>query len=96
MLPFLLLMWLGQGLDTTTTVFAFSHPCECIQEGNPLLPDNRVGIVIVKVGMTTYHHIALKKLARTRPKLAKGIAITVGSIGLTSAIINLHRLKQIK
>jgi uncharacterized membrane protein len=84
-------LWSGQGADLTTTLVAVQSGH--FTEANPVLSNQPVRLVAVKVGTIAGIHYLLQRLSHDHPTLANVVAYAVGAVGVGAATVNLRRLR---
>lgn len=77
----------GQVADGWTTKEALDRGAK---EGNPILGNNIAQILATKAGIDVGVALAMKKLSKTHPKIAKALGYASGTIG---ALATGHNLK---
>lgn len=81
----------GQAADAGTTLYGLNHNA---QEQNPFLPHSSLPIAATKAASTIAEVYGIRKLEKNHPKLAKGLGIAVGSMGLIPALMNLYQINK--
>lgn len=84
---------LGNLADAASTYYVLTHGSN-VKEGNPLLPQNPLTIVLIKSVITGLELLALSFTAHLLPLATNLTAYAVGAVGVGLAIHNLLQLKK--